>query len=163
MGSIYFDGPVYINGKQNPEYARAVYLAKREGKKEIYKEYSKNYKQKNRDVVLVKDRDCKRKLRKEFPEKLAQANIKSELKVRHKLTWNDYCEMLEDQENKCKICNNPHIDAPRKRLHVDHCHKTGLVRALLCHGCNNLLSRAKDDPEVLRKAMEYLNEHSRDR
>lgn len=39
---------------------------------------------------------------------------------------------------------------------VDHCHKTGKIRGVLCHPCNKLLGMAKDNPQVLRFAADYL-------
>lgn len=46
-----------------------------------------------------------------------------------------------------------------KTLHVDHSHKTGKVRGLLCYNCNNGIGRLKDDVSVLEKAIAYLNKH----
>lgn len=50
----------------------------------------------------------------------------------------------------CEICGSA------DRLHIDHDHVSQAVRGLLCHSCNNMLGRAKDRPEVLRRAAEYL-------
>lgn len=51
----------------------------------------------------------------------------------------------------CDICNDP-IEKP----HVDHDHKTGLARGYLCFSCNVGLGHFKDSPELLAKAIEYL-------
>jgi hypothetical protein len=42
-------------------------------------------------------------------------------------------------------------------LSVDHDHKTGLVRGVLCKHCNDLLGRVGDDPEYFRLMYEYLS------
>lgn len=42
------------------------------------------------------------------------------------------------------------------KLVVDHCHKTGRIRGLLCHNCNRALGLLQDDVGVLRKAIGYL-------
>jgi hypothetical protein len=57
------------------------------------------------------------------------------LKTKYGITLDDYKKMLEDQNGLCLICG---IDTPRgnKSWHVDHCHKTGKVRGLLCNYCN---------------------------
>lgn len=72
-----------------------------------------------------------------------------------------YDEMLSSQGGVCKICGRP--DTGRintRRLFVDHCHKTGRVRGILCYKCNTLIGHAQDDPERLRKAAEYLEKGS---
>lgn len=42
------------------------------------------------------------------------------------------------------------------KLHVDHCHETGVVRGLLCYNCNTGIGRLKDNVIVLQRAIEYL-------
>jgi hypothetical protein len=64
--------------------------------------------------------------------------------------------MLVSQDNKCAICGTAFEDSFGKNVHVDHDHKTGKVRGLLCQGCNHLLGRAKDDPQILLNAVDYL-------
>lgn len=59
------------------------------------------------------------------------------LKKKYGLTVEEYDQMLADQDGHCAIC--PVEPTPTKRLAVDHCHKTGKVRSLLCHTCNNHL------------------------
>jgi hypothetical protein len=63
-------------------------------------------------------------------------------------------KMYEDQDGKCKICEN--LPTTQRGLHVDHCHTTGTVRGLLCHGCNTGIGNLKDDPILLQKAINYL-------
>lgn len=66
----------------------------------------------------------------------------------------EYDAMLDGQRGVCAICGRP----PKSvRLHVDHDHKTGLIRGLLCPWCNyRLLSSARDSVAVLRAAAAYL-------
>ena len=66
----------------------------------------------------------------------------------------EFAARLEAQAHGCAICLGPLV--PGKHLHVDHDHRTGQVRGLLCHGCNTSLGGFKDDPEVLERAAAYL-------
>lgn len=60
----------------------------------------------------------------------------------------------EAQGGKCKICGAE--PKTQRGLHVDHCHKTGVVRGLLCHGCNTGIGAMKENPEILQNAIDYL-------
>lgn len=70
------------------------------------------------------------------------------------ITPEKYDEIFELQGRRCFICTN----RPRtQRLAVDHDHKTGEVRGLLCKRCNHdLLGGGHDDPAILRRALLYL-------
>ena len=62
------------------------------------------------------------------------------------------------QNNKCSICGNEFKD--KNGEHVDHDHKTGLYRALLCRGCNTGLGNFKESISNLERAIEYLRKHN---
>jgi hypothetical protein len=64
------------------------------------------------------------------------------------------------QNYRCCLCGAHENEQHHKRLYVDHCHKTGKYRGLLCNLCNTGLGALKDNTEVLQKAIEYLNENS---
>ncbi len=72
--------------------------------------------------------------------------------VRYGITGLVRNQMLEWQDRKCAICG---IKENGKKLHVDHDHKTGEVRMLLCGGCNNG-GGITDNPTLLRAKAEYL-------
>ena len=63
--------------------------------------------------------------------------------------------LLRSQDGRCAICRIPEEESKRP-LVIDHCHKSGKIRALLCNSCNVGLGMFKDDPEFLRAAAEYL-------
>lgn len=62
--------------------------------------------------------------------------------------------MLQQQGNRCAICEVPLTDAAR--VSVDHSHSDGTVRGLLCNACNVFLGHARDSTAVLRNAILYL-------
>lgn len=73
------------------------------------------------------------------------------------LSSEDYANLLLAQGGQCAIC---HADQPggRHGWNVDHDHKTGRVRGLLCRACNMSLGGFKDDVEILLSAVRYLEE-----
>lgn len=78
--------------------------------------------------------------------KLKKYNIKEE----------EYNKMFIIQNHACAICKTPFNDENDKKEHIDHCHKTGIVRGLLCHACNKILGFARDDVNILEQAILYL-------
>lgn len=78
------------------------------------------------------------------------------LSWRYGISLEEYVEILDDQNGVCKICGSP--PSENFALSVDHNHETGEVRGLLCGSCNFMLGHAKDKPELLRKAAQYLEE-----
>lgn len=60
--------------------------------------------------------------------------------------------MMEAQGHACAICSR----SPFKPV-VDHCHRNGTVRGLLCHNCNLALGHARDNPDILVAAANYLH------
>lgn len=77
------------------------------------------------------------------------------------LTVEDYNNMFEQQGGVCAICGGLPNGITKGHLgrnfSVDHDHKTGKVRGLICANCNHGLGFFKDSIEALSKAIEYLN------
>ena len=69
-----------------------------------------------------------------------------------------YVEMLEEQDYKCAVCGTTEQEN-KKRLAVDHCHKTGKIRKLLCHKCNCALGMVDDNKDTLSSLISYLMEN----
>lgn len=83
------------------------------------------------------------------------------------ISLEDYEKILVSQNGVCYICLGLEPTKTRtgkegKRLAVDHDHKTGKIRGLLCSQCNKLLGNAKDSIEILEKCIEYLKKHKVD-
>jgi len=82
---------------------------------------------------------------------------KSWIKCRYGIVYEDYLSMHREQDYKCKICER-HADEFKKGLVVDHNHKTGKVRALLCTNCNSQL-HVLENKELYDKYINYLNSY----
>ena len=67
-----------------------------------------------------------------------------------------FFKMIDEQDNKCKICNRE-LDSERKSF-VDHCHITNMVRGILCPSCNSGLGIFGDNVQSLENAVIYLKE-----
>lgn len=78
------------------------------------------------------------------------------------ITKSQFDEMLLKQDNKCLICGIEHEEYMKgsqnnKVFSVDHCHKTGRIRGLLCCSCNRGLGYFKDSVRSLENAIKYLD------
>ena len=80
------------------------------------------------------------------------------LKATYGITLEDYDKMLEEQEGLCANPSCYNTEKEGKRLHVDHNHRTGEVRGLLCNGCNTAAGLAQDNPEILEGLAQYLKD-----
>lgn len=81
------------------------------------------------------------------------------LSVKYGLSKEGYMEMLKEQAHRCRICGLDEVDMLDTKLHVDHNHSTGLIRGLLCRACNHGVGNFKDSPELLAKAIDYLEKY----
>jgi hypothetical protein len=81
------------------------------------------------------------------------------LKLKYNLSLEDYNAMFSRQNGKCSICKK-HQTKLDSALCVDHCHKTGKVRGLLCSNCNLALGLLNDNCRLLLEAINYIELHS---
>lgn len=92
------------------------------------------------------------------PEAWAYLQFRNRLRREYGLAIEDYERMLAEQGELCAICRGP--QTPGRRLAVDHCHKTGLVRGLLCDNCNKTLGLFGESAERFDRCAEYLRRHN---
>lgn len=81
------------------------------------------------------------------------------------ITLDDYWDLMKAQDGVCAVCGQPETKISRGalcRLSVDHNHQSNVIRGLLCHGCNAGIGLLKEDVEVLKKAIEYLEKYAKD-
>lgn len=79
--------------------------------------------------------------RKRNPEHVALIDRRSAYKINYGITVEDFDAMLRLQKNKCAVCLSSAPGGRWSRFAVDHCHKSGKVRGLLCMSCNTTLGR----------------------
>lgn len=92
----------------------------------------------------------------EWRQKRNEGSAIARLARTYGITGTEYRAMAEAQGGLCAICSRP----PRqRRLAVDHDHRTGRVRALLCDTCNRFVGMLEKDPVITEKATSYLKEH----
>lgn len=117
---------------------RAYYLANKKGliqaAKARYLKDPENYKKKNRAYCAAN------------PERVR----KWHLKKAYGLTLTDFQALLDGQRGLCACCGKA------RRLEVDHCHKSGKVRGLLCHLCNVAAGAVQDHWYVAAALARYL-------
>ena len=77
--------------------------------------------------------------------------------IGHGLTQEEYEKLFQKQNGLCAICRNQEDPAYKKKyLSIDHDHKSGIVRGLLCHKCNIGIGMFEDDPDRMASALKYL-------
>lgn len=75
-----------------------------------------------------------------------------------------YEKLEQEQGFLCAICREPETKRYKDvlcRLVVDHDHRDGKIRGLLCRSCNIALGNFRDDPKRLQNAISYLNRHNK--
>ena len=90
--------------------------------------------------------------RKRNPERARRLSWNAFLKRKYGVTLEWFEKQSAEQGGACTICGR----IPKGRLAIDHDHSTGKVRGLICRSCNRALGLLKDSPEVLKKALAYL-------
>ena len=110
---------------------------------EYYKEYRANN--------LAERKTCQRRYSNSpWGQYLKRVSL---LKASYGLSEGDAVDLMNSQRGCCKICKDS-----IEEYHIDHCHKTGRVRGLLCRFCNTGIGMLKDDVNILQQAIKYLND-----
>ena len=131
----------------NPEYrARSIEHGKEWARKnrERHRANNKRWRQENQEYL------------REYRRKNRHQQRKSWIKLNYGLSWNEYEAMFDAQDGKCAICGSPNPGRGAHWFDVDHDHRSGRVRGLLCHSCNVGLGAFKDDLEIVRRAVQYM-------
>lgn len=161
--------------QKNKDKIKIVHKLYRDLNKERMKPYFSEYQKKNRDSINKRRRERRlsdseyrkkrieqsRLWRKNNPEKMAFMKKKSILKHQYGLTVEEYQKMIDKNNSACYICDEVKTGTNcRNGLCVDHDHKTGKNRGLLCHSCNRAIGLLGDSIEKLKKAIIYLEKNN---
>lgn len=73
--------------------------------------------------------------------------------AKYGLTVANYDALLRKQRGCCAICKRKPKGG--RKLAVDHCHDSGMVRGLLCARCNTALGQLRDDPNIIKAMLDY--------
>lgn len=103
--------------------------------------------------------DCDR-WKRANPSRVSAVKRRSHLRNRYGLSEQDYADMFRSQRGRCAVCRQPE-NHPKRKLAVDHDHKTGKVRGLLCMTCNTLLGFLEKEGRMAR-LLKYLQKRVRD-
>lgn len=123
-------------------------------------ERTRKYRESNREKINKRRREH-HKLHKEDINKKKRENYnpiknrEQKLKYKYNLSLDEYDEMFKKQNGKCEICG----DVTERPLDVDHNHKTGKIRGLLCNACNRGIENFKENPLKLIKTVYYLEKY----
>lgn len=131
---------------KNPEKRKADFRQWKKDNPEKYQESQSRYMEMNRDKAIARSAAWYRG----NLERAKETTRKSRLR-RYGLTLEAFTAIVQSQNGICPICQ-----IELKEPAVDHDHKTGAVRGILCRKCNVAIGQLKDDPETLRRAVNYL-------
>lgn len=137
---------------EKPEQNKATYEAWREANRERIVARAAEYRRENREKLNEYNREWRKRNKDRVPFYYTKST--------YGLSREEYEALLEKQGGVCAICKQKCRVHPR--LSVDHCHRTNVIRGLLCHACNTALGKFEDDPNRLLNAIEYLTKLSRE-
>ncbi len=127
--------------------------------------YQSEYENKNRDSVLKKKRKRWADLRLD-PERYRRyldgrrknRDPFAQMKKLYGLTQDQYEEMYSAQLGLCGICKREQKSTRNSRLCIDHCHRTGKIRGLLCGDCNRGIGLLGDNANTIEMAAQYVRQ-----
>lgn len=114
-------------------------------------------KQNGRSYYHTHCNECRRERARKVIRGLSKEEIRRRnLWAEFKITVEDWDSLFQSQGKKCAICGTK--EKTGNGFCTDHCHKSGKIRGILCTCCNTVLGHARDNPEILIKAVWYLQD-----
>ncbi len=144
--------------------------ARREKRREAKRAYRKAHPEKEierrrrRRIALglpVSDREARRSKAyyEAHREELCEYKRSKHYHRKYGITLDQFEETKQAQGGRCLICRTLFSLMRQLQPCVDHCHRTGKNRGILCRMCNTMLGSARDNPQILRAAIKYLQSH----
>lgn len=128
--------------------------------RECLKKAHRSWVERNREHVRDMGRGNMRKSRADNPSRTKEALRRYRLKRDYGLTPEQYLALIESHDRKCAVCKRAVVPVPApvraEGACIDHDHKTGRIRGILCHACNRAIGMLRDDVNILKSAVAYL-------
>lgn len=138
---------------QNAEYAQRI----KETDPDRFYRWCRTANQKYEVTHRQERRSSKRELYKLHINKEKERRRRRFLERTYRLSSEQYDWLVKEQNGVCYLCQKP---SKNRRLSVDHSHKSGKVRALLCNKCNLFIGHIENNLDLVSSALEYLKERS---
>ena len=170
----------YIDVYRKTPESQAKRRSWRERNKQILKAKLAEWKEKNKDHLKEYNRkrmaDPKvRARKKETTKKWIEANREHITRQTREYKFNKkyginvdrYLLMIKQQGNICVCCEKKFEsvfkEAGKRSPCIDHCHKSGEIRQLLCSNCNTALGLVKESKKTLNNMLNYITQHNEKR
>jgi hypothetical protein len=136
--------------EKNKEIRNALRREKRAIARLKRQELQRKWEAENQDLVVARSRENSAKRKRDL--------LANTLRFHYGLTLAEFQSMRERQHGQCAICGTSEDKNTRGyRLFVDHDHKRGVIRNLLCGTCNSAIGFLNEDVDLLMKMAKYLD------
>lgn len=114
----------------------------------------------SKDGLSNRCKECESRGHQSYYKRIRTKSIhrKSKLRLNYNISIAQWNKMYREQGGACGVCKRT-----GHKLVVDHNHKTGMPRELLCSSCNTGLGFFKEDVDLLQQAINYLVKHGQDK
>lgn len=125
----------------------------------IEKRVSDFYKTKqNSSGYTSQCKECRIKTVSTYRKKNKSKVNATRIKTVYGITEEEWKVLFNKQKGCCKICGTHQSKIPHT-LHIDHCHRTGEVRSLLCRACNHAVGNVKEDINIALNLVKYIDDN----
>ena len=165
-----------INAKQNKWYQDNIEKAREEKRLYYHSEQckatrKKYYEQLDKKRVKEWNETYRKNLKirlKNDPEFAIQYNTKQKnqrLEYNFGITFDQFTNLLNEQDSRCVMCKKVLVDdvetrSIKNKPCVDHCHKTGYIRGILCFSCNHLVGYMEQSDYIVKQGFDYLKKYT---